>query len=289
MKLSVTSVCIPDLDLSETCALLSSLGYDGVEWRVRYTSDEAASKPYSMWGAHKTDLSPSNLAARADEVKKITNDHGLEVAAIASSLRADELDDIRILADGVARLGAIPLRIDPPKGYDRTAPYAEVYNLAVDAYGAALEILAEYGLRALVEIHGGRITVSASLAHRLVSQFSPERIGVIYDVNNMAKDGFETFRIGLELLGPYLAHCHAGGWRPVVAGTRPDGTVDWTYEGCDLSGSILDIPLFIDDLKSVGYEGFISIEDFRSIPHRAKFERQATYLRGLIGSSGQTA
>ena len=131
--------------------------------------------------------------------------------------------------------------------------------------------------------------MSATLAHRLVSQFRPEDIGVIYDVNNMAKDGFETFRIGLELLGPYLAHCHAGGWKPVVAGTRPDGTVDWSYEGCDLCESILDIPLWIDDLKFVGYQGFISIEDFRSIPHTEKFERQASYLRGLIGSSDRTA
>ncbi len=195
MKLSVTSVCIPDLDLAETCRLLSNLGYDGVEWRVRYAAEQSES--YSVWGTHKSGLSPANLAERAEEVRTITEDHGLGVAAVASNLRADELDDIRLLAEGVARIGAIPVRIDPPKPYDRTAPYGEVFDLAVDAYGKALDILSEYGLRALVEIHGGRITVSASLAYRLVSNFPADRIGVIYDVNNMTKDGFETFRMGM--------------------------------------------------------------------------------------------
>ena len=41
MKFSVTSVTIPDLDVPETCRLLKKLGFDGVEWRVRYTPEQA--------------------------------------------------------------------------------------------------------------------------------------------------------------------------------------------------------------------------------------------------------
>ncbi len=61
--------------------------------------------------------------------------------------------------------------------------------------------------------------------------------------------------------------------------------MDWSYEACDLSESLLDIPLFIDDLTSVGYTGYISIEDFRDIPHEEKLEKQARYLRRLIASA----
>jgi sugar phosphate isomerase/epimerase len=102
---------------------------------------------------------------------------------------------------------------------------------------------------------------------------------VIYDVNNMAKDGFETFRIGLELLGDYVLHCHAGGWRPVDRGRREDGALDWGWEGCDLADSLLDIPLFVSDLQAVGYPGFVSIEDFRPIDHREKLRPQIEFLR----------
>ena len=109
MKYSVTSVILPDLDVVETCQLLKKLGYDGVEWRVRYTPPQTT-PGYNYWGAHKTDLSPSNLIDKAQVVARITADHGLEIAAIASNLRADEVEDIERLAEGVARMGPIPIR-----------------------------------------------------------------------------------------------------------------------------------------------------------------------------------
>ena len=62
MKYCVTSVILPEFDVPETCALLQELGYDGVEWRVRYTPEQAIGQGFSMWGEHKTGLSPANLA-----------------------------------------------------------------------------------------------------------------------------------------------------------------------------------------------------------------------------------
>jgi sugar phosphate isomerase/epimerase len=281
IKYGVTSVILPDLDLAETCQLLQRLGYDGLELRVRYTSPEAMARDYSFWGKHKTDLSPANLEQRAGEVASVVADHGLQLVAIASNLRADEYEEVRRLADGVARIGKIPIRLGAPRGYNRQCSYRELYGEAIEAYARAVEILKPNGLRALIEIHGGTIIVSASLAYRIASSFSPDEMGAIYDVNNMAKDGFETYRIGMELLGPYLQHCHAGGWRPVANGRRADGAVEWAWEGCDLADSILDIPLFVSDLKAVGYRGFISIEDFRPMDHGEKLRRQIEFLRAL--------
>jgi len=281
MKYSVTSVILPDLDLAETCKLLQRLGYGGLELRVRYTRPEAVGKGYSYWGEHKTDLSPANLAQKAAEVARVVADHGLELVAIASNLRADEYEEVKRLADGVARLGQIPIRLGAPRGYDRTARYREMFGAAVEAYSRAIDILKPYGLRSLIEIHGGTIMVSASLAYRIASYFAPTEMGVIYDVNNMAKEGFETGRIGMELLGPYLQHCHAGGWRPTAGQRRADGTLEWLWEGCDLAESIISMPQFVSDLKAVGYQGFISIEDFRQMSHEDKLRRQIEYLKGI--------
>ena len=50
MKYCVTSVILPEFDVPETCALLQELGYDGVEWRVRYTPEQAIGQGFSMWG-----------------------------------------------------------------------------------------------------------------------------------------------------------------------------------------------------------------------------------------------
>jgi len=281
MKYSVTSVIMPDLDVVETCRLLQELGYDGVEWRVRYTKPEEAKKDFSMWGRHKTDLSPDNIAKKAEEVLRITTDHGLAIVGIASNMRADDLEQVERVAEGAARLGNVPIRVGAPRGYDRSTPYPDLYKEAVGAFIEVTEHVKPYGIKVLIEIHGGTIMPSASTAHRIASNFLPKEMGVIYDVNNMAKDGFETFRIGLELLGPYLAHCHAGGWRPIEKGRREDGTMEWTYEGCDLSDSILDIGEFMADLKAVGYEGFVSIEDFRVMDPREKLKRQIEYLKSI--------
>ena len=67
----------------------------------------------------------------------------------------------------------------------------------------------------------------------------------------------------------------------MAKGRREDGTLEWGYEGCDLTESILDIPEFVSDLDAVGYKGFISIEDFREMDHRDKLLRQLAYLRAL--------
>lgn len=102
MKYSVTTVMLPELDVLGTCSLLQDLGFDGVEWRVRYTEEDARWKGYSFWGAHKADLSPDNLTQRAKEVKAITRAHGLNIPAIASDVRAGDIETLKKLADGIS-------------------------------------------------------------------------------------------------------------------------------------------------------------------------------------------
>ena len=286
MRLSVTSVILPDLDVAETCRLLKSLGYDGVEWRVRYTPPEAANGGYTFWGDHKTALTPENLARRADEVLRITEDYGLEIPCLASNLRSREIDDVKRLAEGAAALGGVPIRLQACEGYDRSANYNEVYARAVDSFATALDVVRPFGVKVFVEMHERTLMVSASLAYRLVSNFAADEIGVIYDVNNMAKDGFETFRLAMELLGPYLQHCHAGGWRPCPGSRREDGTLEWSYEGCDLADGILDVRQFVTDLKTVGYDRFVSVEDFREMDYTEKLSAQLRYLRALDQATG---
>jgi sugar phosphate isomerase/epimerase len=281
MKYSVTTVMLPELDVLETCTLLKELGFDGVEWRVRYTTREARDKGYGFWADHKSDLSPDNLQDRAKEVLEISQDHGLEIAAIASDVRAGDLETLKKLADGVSLLGKVPIKVAPPNWYFRQAKYEDLFQETVSAYERSLAILAPYGLRALVETHNNTIVVSASLAFRLVSNFSAEKIGVIYDLNNMASDGFETFRLGLELLGGYLQHCHLAGKRPMLRSREEDGTVRWEFETCDLADGILSVRQFLSDLNAVSYDRFISIEDFRPGDPRAVLEAQIRYLRNL--------
>ena len=285
MRYSATSVMLPDLELVEQAALLSRLGYDGIEWRVRRVSEEARARGYSTWGAHKNDLTPDNFLANAAHMKQVAADHGLAIVGLASNAAANDLEQVKLLAEGAAACGAPFLRVGAPRLYDKTVNYHVLYDEAVAAYGTALDAIAGTGVKLALEIHGGTIHVSASLAHRLLSHFPPDRVCAIYDPNNMVTDGWETTELALELLGDYVGHCHVGAHRPVEKGRDAQGTMQWEWESCPLADGLFDFPRMLRKLRAMNYSGFISVEDFRDLPHEHKLREGIGYLRGVEATS----
>jgi len=281
LKYSATSVFIPHLDLEQTCKLLGDAGYDGIELRVRpYTGDPDAEP--TAWGRHITNVSPDNIASRADEIRQAAAANGLQIAALATNCRANELDEVKKVAKGAAALGCKTVRVGAPRGYDGSVPYRELYDEAVRAYEQALPITRANGVRAVLETHGGTIFVSSSLAYRIVSNFDAADIGVIYDPQNMVSDGYETTPLALDLLGDYVAHAHVGGHKPLA--TEPDehGTVRYSYPSCRMGEGAYDYPRLIKELVRRNYQGFISVEDFdtsRSSEDRAR--EAIDYLRRI--------
>ena len=71
---------------------------------------------------------------------------------------------------------------------------------------------------------------------------------MILDPGNMAQEGFEDYRIGAELLGPYLAHVHiknSAFERPAGGGVSRDGRHSRT----------VDFGQVFEALDHVGYDG----------------------------------
>jgi len=281
MKISVTTVMLPHLDLKQTCELLKKLGFDGMELRVRRLAPERANEAPSPWGRHLTDLSPDNILERADEVKSMVKEYGLEIAAFASACDASDLDHARLLAEGAKAVGCPAIRLGC-RGYNGTVNYNELYDEAVRNYEKALEVTRDYGIKVLVETHGGTIHVSASLAHRILSNFDAKDIGVIYDPQNMVSDGYETTQLAIELLGDYLAHIHAGGHKPAPNPPNEKGVVTWSWPGCPMAEGLYNFQKMVECLRKVDYKYFISIEDFRGdISPEEILEECINFLRSL--------
>ncbi len=286
MRYSATSVMLPQLTMEEQAELLERLGFDGIEWRVRRVSDERRGQPFSEWGAHKNDLTPGNFAANASRMKQVAADHGLAIAGLASNPEANDLEQIKLLGEGAAACGAPFVRVGCPRLYDGKVNYHTLYAEAVEAYGGAVGVLSSFGVKAALEIHGGTIHCSASLAHRLVSHWPPEQVCVIYDPQNMVMDGFETTELALELLGAYVGHLHVGGHRPVEKGKDQTGTTQWEWPGCPMADGLYSFPRMMRKLKALGFQGFISIEDFRALPAEEKLREGIDYLKGVEASIG---
>ncbi len=281
VRYCATSVMMPELTLEEQAALLQRLGFDGIEWRVRRVSEEQRSRGYSEWGAHKNDLTPENFLDNAQRIKDIAAGHGLAIAGIASNPAATDLEQVRLLAEGAQACGAPFIRVGCPQGYDGSQNYNELYEEAVAAYGTAVDAVSRFGVKAALEIHGHTIHPSASLAHRIVSNWDSSQVCVIFDANNMVRDGFETTEIALELLGSYLGHVHVGGHRPLDKGRDDVGSAQWDWQGCALGDGLYDHQRLLRKLMAINYQGFISVEDFRPIPREEKLKEGIEYLKAV--------
>ncbi len=283
MKLCCTSVMLPRWTLDETFDRLAGFGYDGVELRCRYNPEDPKVEP-SFWGRHLSDVSPDNIREKAGQIRAAAKRSGLRVVALAPQAQVGQDDLIRKLFEGAVAIDPDRppmVRVGAPR-HDRARPYMPQFLRARAGFADLTEVARGYGVKVLYEIHVGTVAVSCSRAIELLRDLDPAHIGAIYDVPNMIRVGLEDSRMGMETLGPYLAHCHIGNATPVVEGRDETGGMRWKWAFSDLREGVADILQIIQDFRSVGYAGYLSLEDFGPGEDADKVREQEAYLRRLI-------
>src|SRR5215207_5170479 len=176
-------------------------------------------------------------------------------------------------------------RIQVPR-YDGQAGYVALWERARRDYSEVERLARVHGVKALVEIHHETIMPSASATRRFLEGLDPEWVGAIYDPGNMVWEGHEQYRLGLETLGPYLAHVHAKNTRWRQTGRRADGSFAWQADWAPLDEGIVDLRELFAALLHVGYDGWVSVEDFST--ERPLSERVRENLRYLRRATGRT-
>ena len=71
------------------------------------------------------------------------------------------------------------------------------------------------------------------------------------DPQNMVRDGFETIPLALQLLGPYVAHCHIGAHEPTRGELDENGQRQWVWRRTGMGEGLYDIPMMIKCLKVI--------------------------------------
>ena len=283
MKLSCTSVMLPRWDMDLTFDKLAEHGYDGIELRCRYNPEDDAGEP-SFWGRHLSDVSPDNIIQKAEAIRAAQRRTGVQVIALAPNVTLEESEVVEKLFRGAATLNPDNppmIRIGAPR-HDRTQPYWPQFLNARAGFANLVETARQFNVKILYEIHVGTVAVTCSRAIELLRDLDPDRIGAIYDIPNMLRVGLEDTRMGMELLGPYLAHCHIGNGKPVVTGRDDTGAQVWEWDFADMREGIADIARIVSDFKDVGYSGYLSLEDFGPGEDDAKVGEQGAYLRQLL-------
>ena len=282
-KYAVFTVMCPEFDLEGTAALAASLGFDGLEWRVTQKSPEPI-KEIGYWSGNRSTVDIDEVEADLARAKEIADRHGLAMPILGTYMRASDLDVVEAAMRGMAAVGCRKLRVGPP-GYDGSQPYQKLYDAAMRDYEKVAALARRHGVQACIEMHMNIITPSAGLAHRIVSQFDPKEIGVIFDPGNMVVEGYENHQMALELLGPYLSHVHAKNCLWVKTGEE-DGVAKWEWRMAAVKAGQADWTAIVAALKKVGYHGWLSFEDFSEGDTRTKLAEALGYLRKLEASAG---
>lgn len=280
MKYSVFTVCMPEVPMEQVPAKLAAWGYDGVEWRTVDQKPSSDGKP-AFWAGNLATLPESQALARAQEVRQLCRQAGIQVLGLASYRRCSDRQAIAPLMEAAAAMGAGHVRIGVP-GYDGSENYNRLFKTALADYARVEKLAAKYRVKALIETHMGLICASASATLRFVEHFDPKHVGVIYDPGNMVREGYENYQAGFEILGKYLTYVHVknAAWRKTK--TEEDGTVRWGVAWMPLSKGIVNWHEVLTALRRVGYDGWLSQEDFS--PGRSsatKLRRNVAYLKAI--------
>jgi sugar phosphate isomerase/epimerase len=272
MKFSVFTVMMPEFTPEETAKVLGDLGYDGVEWRVEKVVERANEKP-SYWGHNRSTVNLATIVKKASETRLLAESNGLEISCLATYLGVEQKEEIGRAMRAAKVMNCPYVRVGAPR-YDGKRDYNRLYEETVRNVREVERLARDEGVMALLEIHMGNIMPSAGLAHRIVSNFDPKHVGVIYDPGNMVYEGYEQWRMGMELLGKYLCHVHVknSAW-------RRDQSGDWRAESAKLEDGIVDWRKVIADLRSVGYNGYLSFEDFSEGDTLTKAKHDLDYLK----------
>lgn len=285
MKFGVFTVSTPEYDIPKTAEVLKELGYDGVEWRVSNPPPEKKPDNYSFegryWSYNLSTLDIGKIEDTADEVKRICSHEGLDICSLTTYLELWDVEDIERVMRAAVKMGCRNIRVNVPR-YDEKENYRMLFARSVEQVKILEKLAAKYDIRINFETHMGNIIPSASAAYRFVSGFDPRYTGIIFDPGNMVYEGFENYRLGMELLGEYLAHVHIKNAVWKLNETEVDGTEVWSPTWAPFKKGYADIRKLITVLKDIGYEGYVSVEDFSNAEDTyTKLKSNIEFLRSL--------
>ncbi|MEO6532881.1 MAG: sugar phosphate isomerase/epimerase family protein [Pseudolysinimonas sp.] len=274
MKFSVFTASTPEWEPAQAAANLAAQGWDGIEWRI--TDQEQTDVP-GFWAGNRATWPLTGLEGSLDEIARITRDAGLEFSGIGGYARCDNHADVDRMLSATAALGARQVRVTVPSrgGGD----YREVFAAVRSDLERAADRAAHHGVKALIELHHGTVSASASAALRLVDGLDPAHIGVIHDLGNLVIEGQEDHVSAFQLLGEYLAHIHVKnvGWYP---GDVVDGVTTWQARWAPLADGVADVDAYFRELETVGYDGWVTIEDFSTeLPLEQRTRENLAFLR----------
>lgn len=248
MKFSLSTSLLPEIrDLGDIAGLASAAGYDGIEWRIH----------------DDYHLSPLQLVEQADHVRSICDVAGLAVPSLATYLAWTDHRNIEAVLRASQTLGNPIIRL-AGFNFDGSRPYSAVLEEAQEQIARTVPLLRSAGITAVIETHFSTIHAGARAISTLLAPFDPQDVAVNLDAANIRLEGFEDWRITLELLGPSIRNVHA---RNLTWSRMGEGKWDWRWSALD--DGLVDWFEVLGLLTKQGYSGYVANENIWGAPATA--------------------
>ena len=162
MKLSVFTVCTPDLTPDALIDAAKEAGLAGIEWRYAATPEAVRSEAPSFWRNNRCTLDPETVTdGELEALREKVTVRGMKSVTLTPYLTCGDAAGTERAMRHAVRLGAGAIRVGVPR-YDGSRPYPELFAEAIDYLTAVEELSARYGVKGLVETHHLTIAPSAS-------------------------------------------------------------------------------------------------------------------------------
>ena len=274
MQLSLYTLLATEVSLPEAITLAARAGFDAVDLRMHDS------------GAH---LLPSVSDGEVAQIRRWVHEAGLHVSGLTTYYAVGELEAeaVRANFEGLQRaleivelLGARLLRLSGP-GYP---PAGESYETVREAFREQAARLgqraAERGLTASMEQHGGRLFASAGQIVDMMRGLPADGLGIVFDPGNCLTEGFEHPLVQVDMLQRLIANVHVKNGTTIA---REGPAELLPIAQVKLDQGLLDWPAIVARLRGIGYDGYLTLEDFASFGSlREKFEYDVKYLRSLL-------
>ena len=241
MKLSFSTLACPDWSFREVYAAAADLGYDGIE--IRGIADEIYAPNIYNFSDAKIDSAKAHLTKRNLEIPMLTSNASVLDGGDFEACKK-EVEDYCILAK---KLGVPYVRVLMEK---TPAPMiAPDFDYAVKKYRELCAVASDYGVTLLTETNG--FLADSAVCARFMKCVDVPNAGLVWDVHHPYRFFGETPAQTVKNIGKYVKHVHL---KDSVKGSN--GRVTYMLTGYG------DFPFeqVIDELKKLGYDGYLSYE-----------------------------
>ena len=242
MKIAFSTLGCPDFSWTDIYSVAKDFGFSGIELR-------GSGKDILATGSRP--FSPENIGKTADHLKSI----GLEISCLSSGFALkykdrinDAIADVEGYIELAAKLSAPYVRVlgdrhPGPEGdeVDDAAIVSALRGLAPKAEAA--------GVTLLVETNG--VYADTARLRDLLTDVASDAVGALWDINHPCRFANETPAQTIDNLGAYVKYVH---FKDSVADEH--GKISYRLMG----EGTLPAAEAINALRSVNYEGYISLE-----------------------------